>query len=250
MIFMLRLFSFFVLIIISTYSFSNEREYKFYHDKIYESFITNNIKIWEGTVGIMEASYRKEPREELLYDIVLAQYGLIGYHLGFDNTKQGRYYLDRAEPFLEKLLNTSKYQAEAMAFQAAFYGFEMSLNRFKGVTLGRKSYSAVDKALEINSKYSGAWIEKGNLSFFTPSIFGGSKAEAVVHYSKAVELFEEELPYNQRWLYLNTLISLAKSHEYTGNVPEAIKIMEKVLDFEPKFKWAKEDYLPNLEKKN
>ncbi|MBS4012174.1 MAG: hypothetical protein KGZ97_00240 [Bacteroidetes bacterium] len=243
-----------IAVVLFAFSFSSlnaqDRELKFYQDKIYESFITDNIKIWEGAVGLMEASYRNNPREELLYNIVLANYGLIGYHLGFDNSKQGRYYLDRAYPFLEELFKNPKYEAEAWAFQAAFYGYEMSLNRLKGVTLGTRSYAAADKAVAANPKYARAWVEKGNLSFYTPSIFGGSKKEAAEHYAKAIKIYEVNMPYSHRWLYLNTLISLAKSYEYTSRVQDAIIVMDKVLKFEPNFKWAKEDYLPNLEKKN
>ncbi len=231
---------------ISNISYCQNKDFKIYQDMIYDSYISDKISIWEGTLGIMEASYEKDPSPEKLYDIVLAQYGLVGYYLGNDNKKRGRLYINKSEPYLKKLLITPGYEAQAHAFQSAFYGYEISLNKFKGATLGVKSNKAVDYAVELNPLYPRVWVEKGNVSFYTPSLLGGSKSEAVKHYSKAIELFENGIANNHRWLYLNTLISLAKSYEYTGDIDAAMEIMEKVLEYEPKFKWAKEDYLPSL----
>lgn len=223
------------------------KEFKVYQDLIYESFISNQVSIWEGTLGIMEASYKENPGPDKLYDIVLAQYGIVGYYLGFDNDKRGRFHIEKSKPYLEELLKTVGYEAQAYAFQSAFYGYEIALSPLKGAMLGPRSNRAADKAVEFDSDYVRVWIEKGNISFYTPSILGGSKSEAVKYYSKAIDIFEKNgIANNHRWLYLNTLISLAKSYEYIDDVDSALKIMDKVLEYEPDFKWAKEDYLPGL----
>jgi tetratricopeptide (TPR) repeat protein len=65
-------------------------------------------------------------------------------------------------------------------------------------------------------------------------------------YSRAITLLEADMKDIHRWLYLNTLVSLAKSYQETGNRAMAIITYQKALDYEPDFKWVKEDLLPKV----
>ena len=219
---------------------------KSYHDKIYQSYISNDISIWENTLTDLISLYNNQADHVLLYEITLSHYGIIGYHLDYGSEEKASNYLSKAQDYLEELLTISSYKAQSLAFKSAFYGFEISLNSLKGLTLGRRSHNAANEAVEADEDYPRVWVEKGNVNFYTPAIVGGSKEEAIKYYEKAIKMFEHSMQYNHRWLYLNTLVMLARAYEETGNDAMAIQTVRKALMFEPGFILAKEDYLPKL----
>ncbi|TVQ13310.1 MAG: tetratricopeptide repeat protein [Bacteroidetes bacterium] len=214
-------------------------------NQIYQSFVSGDIPLWERTIFELERYYQSNPREEVLYDLLLARYGFIAFSLE-NEPSTARTQLDKAESELEKLFSYPSQQSNAYAFQGAFLGFRISLRPITAIRNGPRSYRAISNALEADPNNPVAWMETGNSRFYTPSAFGGSKQEAREAYHKAVQLFENNLPNNQRWLYLNSLVGLAKSYEYTNGKRFAIATYEKALTFEPEFKWVRDELLPPL----
>lgn len=220
-----------------------------FQDRIYNAFITGQIQPWERTLTEMERWYRQHPGPAMLYDLLLARYGYIAMALGEENNQEARTHLDKAEAELEELFRYTTYQSQANALQGAFLGFRISLRPITAVRLGPRSYRAIDSALELNPNNPTAWMEKGNSRFYTPSTFGGSKQEAMESYRKAVALFEENLTPNHRWLYLNSLVGLAKSYQFLDQHWMAVATLESALRYEPNFKWVKDELLPEARKK-
>lgn len=214
-------------------------------NQIYESFVTGDVPLWERTIFELERYYQSNPREDVLYDLILARYGFIAFSLE-NEPAMARLHLDKAESELEKLFNYPSQQSNAYAFEGAFLGFRISLRPITAIRNGPRSYKAISEALEADPNNPVAWMETGNSRFYTPSTFGGSKQEALEAYLKAVQLFEKDLPNNQRWLYLNSLVGLAKSYEFTDRKRFAIATYEKALTFEPELKWVRDELLPPL----
>jgi tetratricopeptide (TPR) repeat protein len=217
-----------------------------FRDQIYEAYVLNNMPRWAQAVSAMEVAYRSNPHEELLYDLLLAQYGLIGYYLGNNREREGAALLDNAQTLLRRLENLPAFQAQAHAFDAAFLAFRISLQPLRAAVLGLRSSQAATRSTEANSRYARAWVERGNIMFFAPAPFG-SKERAISYYQRAVRTMEENMHPSHRWLYLSTLVSLANAFEKTGNIQMALQTVEKALRFEPRFKWAKEELLPRLQ---
>ncbi len=216
---------------------------------IYQAYVDNHMPKWESTLRAMEMEYSRNPSDSLLYDLILAQYGLIGYYLGTGKDNEGGKLLDQAEKNLEKLKEKSGYEAQSLAFEGAFYGYRIAQRSIRGVRLGPRSSRVINQALEKNPDYPRAWVEKGNVLFYAPSVLGGSKTEAITYYKKAIELMEKNMQNNHRWLYLGTLVSLANAYEKTGQLEMAIQTLEKSLDYEPGFQWVKEELLPEFKAK-
>lgn len=217
-----------------------------FQNAIYEAYVQGRMSLWTATLRSMESDYARNPDPALLYDILLAQYGLIGYYLGTDEPERGEAILERAEKNLEALARIPKYEVSSLVFDGAFLAFRISLRPIRSVQLGPRSYRRIEQALELDENDSRVWIEKGNAAFFTPPIFGGSKSEAILHYNQAIRLLEKDMPNNHRWLYLSTLVSLANAYEKTGDLKSAIEVLEKALAFEPRFKWVKDEMLPGF----
>lgn len=216
-----------------------------FQNQIYESFVSGNIPLWERTIAEMEQHFGPNPSSGQLYDLLLARYGFIALSLD-DNASLARTHLNKAEDELERFSRFPRYAAHAHAFRAAFLGFRISLRPLAAIRLGPRSYAAVDAAIEADPTNPLGWMEKGNTRFYTPSTFGGSKQDARDAYSRAISLFENNMLPQHRWLYLNSLVGLAKSYQYTDNIPMAIATYKKALTFEPEFKWVRDDLLPEL----
>ncbi len=218
-------------------------------DQIYRAYVYGQMPLWEDALASMKSEYNRNPSNLLLYDIMLAKYGLIGYYLGIDENANGRRMMDEAAPYLETLESRLGYAAQAKLFKAAFNAFRIGMRPWLGVRLGPQSERLIDEAIEINPLYPRGWIEKGNMMYYAPAMFGGSKTKAIEHYKHAIELMEADMQNNHRWLYLSTLVSLAQAYEHTGNPGLAIATLEKSLRFEPDFKWVKDELLPELKSK-
>jgi tetratricopeptide (TPR) repeat protein len=219
------------------------------NQQIYQAFISGNTQSWKQTLEAMETHYARNKSASMLYDLLLARYGFIAMCLAEENNTLARTHLDKAEAELNELMRHSGYQSQANAMQGAFLGFRISLRPLSAIRLGPRSYKAIDTALELNPDNPTAWMEKGNSRFYTPSTFGGSKQEAMESYRKAVALFEANLTDSHRWLYLNTLVGLARSYQYLDQHWMAVATLESALRYEPGFEWVKNELLPEARKK-
>lgn len=244
---MKKLLHFGLLLLIPLCSVSqNTRQY--YQDRIYHAFVHKDMKVWEQALGEMEQMFVRQPSYPLLYDILLAQYGLIGYYLGVKEDKLAASVLEKAFVNVSNLGNQKDFLAASKALEGAFIGYRIALSPLRAVYLGPRSLAAIDKGIEIDRANPNVWIEKGNATFYAPSAFGGSKSGSIAHYLEAIKLLEKNLANNHRWLYLNTLVALAKAYAETGQRELAIQTYRKSLAYEPDFAWVKEDLLPKLMK--
>lgn len=214
-------------------------------DQIYTSFIKGDVHLWERTIIEYEQYYSSMPTSDVLYDLLLARYGFIAFSME-DEASKAKNQLSKAEAELERLFTYPGYLSNAYAMQGAFLGFRISLRPISAITLGPRSYKAINNAVEAGPDNPVVWMEMGNSRFYTPSAFGGSKQEALEYYQKSVRLFEQNMKPNQKWLYLNSLVGLAKSYQHTDRKSFAIATYKKALTFEPEFKWVRDELLPEL----
>ncbi len=246
---MLLILILFTQISITVASSNQASVQKNFQDLLYRAYVENRMHLWESTLQAMEQEYRINPGSELLYDVVLAQYGLAGYYLGIEETSKASALLKRSDSYIKELEITRGYEAEAKLFRAAYYAYRIAINPLRSIQFGRASGRLIDEALDMQTSYPRGFTEKGNMLFYAPSMLGGSKTGSIEYYKKAVEMFEKDLQNNHRWLYLSTLVFLANAYSQTGNAADAFKTLEKALDYEPGFLWIKEELLPDLQKR-
>lgn len=220
-----------------------------FQDLIYRAYVEDSIPLWESTLRTMQFEYSQNPEEELLYDILLAQYGLIGYYLGNDRKKEGAALLEKAEDYVKLLEEIEGYEASAKLFRASFKAYHITLRPWRSIQLGIRSERLINEAIALDEDYPRGYLEKGNMLFFAPAIFGGSKIRSIEYYEKSVALFEKDLKNNHRWLYLSTLVSLANGYKETGDLVSAINTLEKALEYESGFRWVKDELLPEFKTK-
>jgi tetratricopeptide (TPR) repeat protein len=219
-----------------------------YKTEIYSAYINNRMDQWKNVLERMEALPDKT--SEILLELVNYQYGYIGYCIGFEKKDEARKYLEAARKNLD-ILDKRKYKQPLIsAYRSAFYGFRIGLSPITAPVNGLKSIECAKEAVKGDPQNYFGYIQYGNIQFYMPKSFGGSKKEALDYYLRARELLEKEPDYTSSdWNYLSLLIVIAQTYTYLNDYPSAQGIYEYILKLEPGFIYVRDDLYPKLKKK-
>ena len=213
-----------------------------YRSRIYDSYARGEMSGWRLTIEEMEKEYEGSGSLELLHELVLSQYGFIGYCLKEDMKKEASHHLERALANLEILKGSRPGSAELMALEGAFMGYEMGIHKLKAMILGPKAKEKIDGAVEKDPNTIRTLLEKANQLNFSPRIVGGDREEAVEYYKKVISLIEADTQnLRKNWIYVNTVVVLAFAYEQLGNNSHACALYEKLIEYDSNIKWVKED---------
>lgn len=213
---------------------------------IYQAYIKNDMAKWKKTIDAMNAEQVKSNERTL--ELLNYEYGYISWCMNNKRKNEAKPYLERAEQRIKLLMNKKHRISLLHAYQSAMYGFRIANNKLKAPLLGSKSLEEVEKSLEIDPNNAFGYTQLGNMKFFKPAMFGGSKKEAVNHYIKTAKLMQKE--YKNNWNYLNLILLIAKCHEATDNIKLADAYYKKLLELEPNFSWLKDELYPEFKRKH
>lgn len=215
-------------------------------DAIYKAYISNNMPGWKKTMDAM--SKKNSNDSEFLLQLLDYHYGYIAYCLGVDLNDEASGYLKQAWKIVEKLESSDYKPASIQAYKSALYGFEIGLGPYLAPFYGPKSMSAAQKATEKDPGNPLGFIQLGNMQFYMPPAFGGSKQEAIAYFNKAMLMLENQGLTTGNWQYLSLLATLGQAYCKVGLKQEAIMTYEKALQFEPEFLYVKNILLPACKK--
>lgn len=216
-----------------------------YRSEVYYAYINNRMENWKSVIDRMNLIENKS--DELLHELVNYQYGYIGYCIGFNKKSEAKKYLDLAEKNIGFLAKNNYDLSVINAYKCAFYGFRIGLNKISAPINGLKSLEHGRTALELDKNNYFAWIQYGNIQFYMPAAFGGSKKEGIEYFFKAKELLEKN-PDNlvENWNYLSIMVLIGQSYTYINELNSALAIYEDILRLEPDFLYVKNELYPDL----
>jgi len=222
-----------------------------YRSAIYEAYVHEKMDNWKGLMKQMEQDYSRTSDPVLLYDLLEAEYGYTGWLVSVKRKKEAEELLKSAERHMALLSDLGLDNARVYSLKGAFYGYQIMLYPLKAPKLGRLSMEANEKALKLDPEEPQVWLERANMDYYRPVVFGGSKRKAVPSYEKAVKLFELS-PERSRenWVYMNCMAGLGIAYENTRKFTEAGRVYRKILELEPSFKWVKEELYPKFQEKH
>jgi len=222
-----------------------------YRSAIYQAYLHEQMDTWKTIMSQMEEEYIQSSDPALLFDLLEAEYGYMGWLVSGKQKKEAEELLMRAEKHMAQLVDLGLENARVYSLKGAFYGFQIMLDPLKAPSLGKASMNANEKAMGLDPEEPQVWLEKGNATYYRPPVFGGSKRKAVPMYETAVELFESS-PGRTRenWVYMNCLAGLGIAYEKTRKFSEAGRVYRKILKLEPSFKWVKEELYPRFQEKH
>ncbi|NSW94786.1 MAG: hypothetical protein HPY62_08800 [Bacteroidales bacterium] len=219
-----------------------------YRTEIYNSYVNNRMDLWKNLIERLEAEPQKTTSQ--LAELVNYQYGYIGYCLGFKKRDEAKKYLDLAEKNTGILEKRGYDPSMVNAYKCAFYGFRIGLNRLSAPVNGLKSIEHAKSALELDKNNYFAYIQYGNIQFYMPPAFGGSKKEGISYFLKAKELLEsQETNLKNDWNYLSLLVIIGQSYTYINDFNSAKATYENILKLEPGFIYVRDELYPQLIKK-
>ena len=216
-----------------------------YKSDIYSAYIDGDMSKWKIVIDKMNQHYPKTI--DFLLELVNYQYGYIGWSMGNQKKKEAENYLRLAEENL-KILEKANYNLSFVnSYKSAFWGFHIGLNKYKAPVLGIKSLECAKIAMAQDSKNPFGYIQYGNCLFYMPSLFGGSKEEALIYFKKAEQLMQlDGNSLKNDWNYLSVLTLIGQSYIKIKNYKLAKVYFDKAFKAEPRFLWVKNEIYPEL----
>jgi tetratricopeptide (TPR) repeat protein len=212
---------------------------------IYSAFITHDMGKWESAIRSMENSDATATVDQKL-ELINYYYGYIGWMIGKKQYEKADKLIPRGEKLINEVLKVSPKNATAYSFKGSFLGFKIGIDKCKAIFLGSDSKSYINKAMTLDPLNVQAIIDKGNMLYYAPCIFGGDKKEALTYFLKGAKLMEKNNDTYQNWVYLNLLAMIANAYEKTDRLEDAKLTYEKIMRNEPDIKWIKDGLYPTL----
>jgi tetratricopeptide (TPR) repeat protein len=204
------------------------------------------MKSWKNLID--QINTIKNKSNDLVLELVNYQYGYVAWCIGNKKEEEAEKYLDLAEENV-KFLEKGKYNLSMVnAYKAAFYGFRIGLNSFVAPFVGRKSMNCAKMAMQLDANNPFGYVQYANVQYYMPSMFGGSKSDALNHYLKAKDLMEKSTAISEDWNYISLLTIIGKAYWDLGNLQTAKMYFEKILKIvnDATYEWVKKEMYPQL----
>lgn len=214
-------------------------------EAIYNAYIRGDMGKWKYSIDSLE-NIRNKTNEEKL-ELINYQYGYIAWCIDQQKINEAEKYIEKSEELI-KLLEKQTYTLSILyAYKAAFVGFKIGISPYKAPFIGKQSLTYAKKSVALDSANPFAYIQLGNIAYYTPELFGGSKSEAMQHYKIALQLMERNsYSVNQNWNYLNLLAIIIQAYIDTGQYTKAKEYCIKALTIESEFDWVKNKLYPEI----
>ncbi len=214
---------------------------------IYNAYINNNMAEWQRVIDSLQHISHKHDSTRL--ELVNFQYGYIGWSLEHQSREKTNRYIHKAKHHMNVLERHGHLNAKIFAYKSAFIGFDIGLHPYKAPFIGPKSIEYAKKSIEVDTNNALGYLMMGNIDFYMPPAFGGSKELALEYYLKALTIAEQdEHCTNYNWNYLSLLASVIITYMALDDYVNAEKYCQKTLKIEPNFKWVKNELHPEVRK--
>ncbi|MEM6524315.1 MAG: hypothetical protein AAGF85_19255 [Bacteroidota bacterium] len=216
----------------------------------YLAYITTNQSLWKKLVKESQTRFDANKSNENRYNLALAQHGLLNSTMTDKNEDLFDDYFKKTKAHLERLIEEGHQEGNSRALLSSIYGWEIGYSGWKGMFLGGKSSSNLEKASKTDPSSPLVWQIYAGSKLFTPKAFGGGITEAVEAYEKSIELYEANPELKKsNWRYLDALAWLGVAYTNNDEIEKAKNIYHKALEAEPGFGWVKFKLLPGIASK-
>lgn len=221
-------------------------------ESIYNAYIFNDMESWKRIIDRMHTIPDKTVEQEL--DLLNFEYGYIGWCMGNKKTSLVKIYMDRVEVRIASLRKRDVKPALLYAYESACLGYRVGLNKFKAPVLGRKSVTAAEKSVKLDPNNAFGYVQLGNIDYYRPALFGGSKREAIKYYLIAEKLYLSKMKSGEvegkDWNVLALWVQIAQAYDALDEVKRADGYYKKILAKEPNFKWVKDNLYAKFKQKH
>ena len=209
----------FILLFVSRLCFA-----QFTDKQLYEGYLTQDLTSWREYVSTADWENMTAAERTRLINY---EYGLVPVEID-RGSSNSRSLLDTYKAHIEAhkgTLTSSQYAA----YMSAAHAYEYLLDKSSLLSEGLAAFRLATKAVEEDPANPVALSLKGNVDFYAPAIFGGSKKNL--------------------WNYPALQLCIAQCYEKTDRIKKAIAKCEEILREHPDFVYVRDEYLPSLRKK-
>lgn len=199
----------------------------------YAGYLNASKTMWEKSIVLAERESGAQSFEK-----ALAMYGLLNNTMATQDEETFKDNVDQTIDLLKEIIDENPNHAESQAVLSSVYGLVMAYSPMKGMLYGMKSSSLMDEAIRLSP--DSPLVQKlfGGSKLYTPEMFGGDAKQAVAAFEKAIELYEAG-DTKDNWLYMDTHMGLAMAYNKIEEREKAKEILEKAVELEPQYYWAK-----------
>ncbi len=198
--------------------------------------LLNARGIFERTLSVREKDYLSH------YYLAYADYRLCVMYFSQKDNKNAAKYIDEGIDHLERSIELKPNFAESHALLASLYGFKIGLKWYLAMTLGPKSASCFDKAVQIDSLNPRVYLLLGISKYHTPGMFGGGMDKAKSNLLKSAQLYEYTTPADSLlpdWGHEEVYAWLGKICMDEKDYSQAENQFDKALQLNPEYSWVK-----------
>lgn len=145
--------------------------------------------------------------------------------------------LKRSATILKQALKDAPDSVEHMALLANVYGMQIGVSPLKGPLLGGKAQRLAERATALDPTNAQTMLIRGISSFNTPSMWGGSKKDALDWLDKAIGAFDSGA--STGWGQAEAHVWRALTLDALERRDEAIDALNAALSIEPDYVWAR-----------
>jgi tetratricopeptide (TPR) repeat protein len=216
---------------------AQKKDLGYYQCAFFESYRAGNMAPWPGLIAEMENVKSADLAWQT--ELLKAIYGLVGYQIGSGEKDMAKVNINKADGYLDKLLDNYPRDARLTSLSSSFYAYKMALAFYKAPFLGPKCLYLIGKSIELDPSEPMGYIEKGNSLMFRPAIIGGDKKQAIALYQKALKLMEANGNPKCNWQHLLLQAFILKGLYETNQTSEAKAFYLKIQKDNGSIDWVK-----------
>jgi tetratricopeptide (TPR) repeat protein len=219
--------------------------------QIEAAYTVGDIDRVRGARALVERALTVFPDDPLLqHYYAYALHREANLLMGRQRAKEAEYrpLLEQADSLLER--SAAKLPlAETYALRSSVLG-QLINNPLRGMTLGPRSSSAMDRALELAPRNPRVWLLRGIGAMFTPAMFGGGVDKAEEYLRKAIALFADDRPAPPlpAWGHAEAYVWLGQALHRQKRIDDARAAYAKALELQPENGWVRQVLLPALDR--
>jgi hypothetical protein len=216
-----------------------------YSSDIYKDYDYNDMKDWKRLIDQIDTIQNKS--NSLMLELVNYQYGYIGWCVGNKRNEEAEKYIDILEKYLAVLELENYNLSMVNGYRAAVYGFKIGMDSWVAPFVGNKSSDCAKMAMKLDETNPFGYIQYANIQNYMPSVFGGSKTDALKYYLKAKELMEARPGFiKEDWNYVSLLTDIGKVYWALDDLQTTKEYFEKIMLITKQYDWVKKEMYPQL----
>jgi len=216
---------------------AQKKDLGYYQCAFFESYRAGNMAPWPGLIAEMENVKSADLAWQT--ELLKAIYGLVGYQIGSGEKDMAKVNINKADGYLDKLLDKYPKDARLTCLASSFYAYKMALAFYKAPFLGPKCLNLIGKSIELDPAEPMGYIEKGNSLMFRPAIIGGDKKQAIALYQKALRLMKPSDNMKCNWQHLLVQAFILKGLYETNQTAEAKAFALEIQKDNGSIEWVK-----------